>query len=217
MPNCPLCESAPAPEFCRDARRRYFQCGECALIFADPASLPTPEEERAIYDRHQNNPADPGYRQFLSRLARPLTRRLTKKGLHGLDFGSGPGPTLSVMLEETGYKMSVYDPLYAPDASVLDRRYDFVTCTEAIEHFHTPAREWRLLLGLVKPGGWLGIMTRLVPESGDFASWHYKNDPTHVSFFSRATFRRLAEHDHLSCEFIGEDVILLKRGPRCVA
>jgi SAM-dependent methyltransferase len=212
MPSCPLCESAPAPELCRDRRRRYFQCAACALIFADPAARPTHAEERAVYDLHQNNPADPDYRRFLNRLAKPLTRRLAKKGLRGLDFGSGPGPTLSAMLEETGYKMSIYDPLYAPDASVLERRYDFVTCTEAIEHFHTPAREWRRLLGLVKPGGWLGIMTRLVPQRGDFADWYYKNDPTHVSFFSRETFRHLARRDCLNCEFVGEDVILFRLG-----
>lgn len=212
MPSCPLCESAPANEFCRDLRRRYFQCAECALIFADPAARLKPDEEKAVYDQHQNSPGDPRYRHFLNRIAEPLVERLGKPGLQGLDFGSGPGPTLSAMLAEQGYDMSVYDPFYAPDASVLNRRYDFVTCTEAIEHFHTPGKEWRLLLDLVKPGGWLGIMTRLVPESGDFSNWHYKIDPTHVSFFSRGTFRHLARRDRLACEFIGEDVILLKPG-----
>ncbi len=190
--------------------RRYFRCTTCALIFADPASRLTPEAERARYNYHQNSPADEGYRRFLNRLVTPLSARLGDAKQQGLDFGCGPGPTLSLMLEALGHTMALYDPFFAPDTSVLHRRYDFVTCTEAIEHFHTPDREWRLLLRLVKPGGWLGIMTRLVPALEMFNQWYYKSDPTHVSFFSRETFHYLAQRDHLTCEIIGDDVILLR-------
>lgn len=213
MIGCPLCESPSVDDYARDIRRRYFRCSECGLIFADPASRLTRSQEKAVYDQHENSPSDPRYRQFLSRLAEPLKARLAKKKLHGLDFGSGPGPTLSVMLEESGYVMSVYDPFYAPDTSVLNRQYDFVTCTEAIEHFHKPGKEWRLLLGLIKPGGLLAIMTRLVPtaEPAGFLEWHYKNDPSHVSFFSRETFHYLAKRDCLQCELIGSDVVLLTK------
>ena len=211
MSACPLCESSAVADYARDTRRAYFRCGECALIFADPASRLARGEEKAVYDQHENSPADPRYRQFLDRLAEPLKARLTNRNSHGLDFGSGPGPTLSVMLEESGCVMSLYDPFYAPDTSVLNRQYDFVTCTEAIEHFHVPGREWRLLLKLVKPGGLLAIMTRLVTESGDFLQWHYKNDPSHVSFFSPQTFRYLAKRDRLKCELIGNDIIFLMR------
>ena len=68
----------------------------------------------------------------------------------------------------------------------------------------------RLLLEMLKPAGWLGIMTRLVTDEVDFTQWYYKNDPTHVSFFSRETFRYLAERDKLKVEFIGDNVILLR-------
>ena len=44
-----------------------------------------------------------------------------------------------------------------------------------------------------------------------FACWHYKYDPIHVSFFSPLTFRYLAERDNLELEFIGNDVILLRK------
>ncbi|HEX7025741.1 MAG TPA: class I SAM-dependent methyltransferase [Gammaproteobacteria bacterium] len=209
--NCPLCESTAIDGYAHDRSRIYFRCDECSLIFADPASRLNRTEEKAVYDQHKNNPDDPEYRQFLSRLAEPLKERLGKRKLHGLDFGSGPGPTLTVMLEESGYRMSLYDPFYASDTSVLDRQYDFVTCTEAIEHFNAPAREWRLLLELVKPGGLLAIMTRLTDETDDFTQWHYKNDPSHVSFFSRETFYYLAKRDCLQCELIGSDVVLLTK------
>ena len=117
---------------------------------------------------------------------------------------------MSVIMEERGYTMSIYDPFFAPDPAVLQERYDFVTCTEVLEHFRSPAKEWRLLLSLVKPGGWLGIMTRLLEDPGAFETWYYKEEDTHVCFFSRATFHYLAARDGLDVEFLGKDVILLR-------
>ncbi|EAS62952.1 class I SAM-dependent methyltransferase [Photobacterium angustum] len=211
MQPCPLCHSEQHGVFVEDKNRCYFRCQQCALIFADPEAQLSPEQEKAVYDQHQNNPDDMGYRQFLGRLATPLVERLPTGPLDGLDFGSGPGPTLSIMLEEMGYNMAIYDPYFAPDPSVLTRQYDFVTCTEAIEHFNQPAKEWGLLLSMIKPGGWLGLMTKLATDAEAFTRWHYKNDPTHVSFFSRDTFRFLAQRDGLEVEFVGNDVILLRK------
>lgn len=211
MQPCPLCHSEQYGVFVEDKNRCYFRCQQCALIFADPEAQLSPEQEKAVYDQHQNNPDDMGYRQFLGRLATPLVERLPAGPLDGLDFGSGPGPTLSIMLDEMGYNMAIYDPYFAPDPSVLTRQYDFVTCTEAIEHFNQPAKEWGLLLSMIKPGGWLGLMTKLATDAEAFTRWHYKNDPTHVSFFSRDTFRFLAQRDGLEVEFVGNDVILLRK------
>lgn len=211
MQPCPLCHSEQHGVFVEDKNRCYFRCQQCALIFADPEAQLSSEQEKAVYDQHQNNPEDMGYRQFLGRLATPLVERLLAGPLDGLDFGSGPGPTLSIMLDEMGYNMAIYDPYFAPDPSVLTRQYDFVTCTEAIEHFNQPAKEWGLLLSMIKPGGWLGLMTKLATDAEAFTRWHYKNDPTHVSFFSRDTFRFLAQRDGLEVEFVGNDVILLRK------
>ena len=166
--------------------------------------------ERAYYQTHQNTVDDPGYRQYLSRLATPLLPRLAP-GSHGLDYGCGPGPALAAMLAEAGFAITTYDPYYADYPERLQQRYDFVTCTEAIEHFYHPGREWRRLLALLKPGGWLGLMTKLARDQAAFANWHYKQDPTHVSFFSRETFLWLAARDGLGIEFIGADVILLHK------
>ncbi|WP_413113124.1 class I SAM-dependent methyltransferase [Thaumasiovibrio sp. DFM-14] len=208
---CPLCEASHIEHFHQDKRRDYFQCQRCQLIYADPDCLLDPEQEKGVYDQHQNDSDDLGYRRFLSRVAEPLLARLPNGRWQGLDFGSGPGPTLSVMLEEAGHQMAIYDPYFAPERSVLARQYDFITCTEAIEHFYTPGKEWQQLLSMLKPGGWLGLMTKLALDIEAFARWHYKNDPTHVSFFSQATFRYLAKRDGLEVEFVGNDVILLRK------
>ncbi|MEX0741223.1 MAG: class I SAM-dependent methyltransferase [Phycisphaeraceae bacterium] len=170
-------------------------------------------DEKRVYDQHENDPADAGYRRFLDRLAQPLLGKLTR-GMAGLDYGCGPGPTLSVMLEEAGMRMAVYDPYYAPDRSVLGKRYDFVTCTEVVEHFNRPAESWAELVGLLKPGGWLGVMTKRVIDRERFEQWHYKNDPTHVSFYSEATFAWIAERFGLGLEVVGQDVVIFRgRGP----
>ncbi len=206
---CPLCGSSNTQHFHTDKLRMYWRCEQCQLVFVDPSSLPTPDAERAEYDLHQNSVADDGYLQFLSRLCDPLCDKLTSPST-GLDFGCGPGPALQKILQSQGHNVSLYDPFYFPDESVLSMQYDFVTCTEAIEHFHRPNREWNLLLSLLKPGGWLAIMTKLVLSQERFAQWHYKNDQTHVSFFSRFTFDWLAERDHLNAEYFGNDVVLLQ-------
>lgn len=211
--SCPLCAGSNIKFYLQDKKRRYWQCQSCALVFADPGSHLAADAEVAIYLQHENNPNDPRYRTFLNKLAQPLLQRLGKAGLNGLDFGCGPGPTLSVMLEEAGQQMAVFDPYFANHPQVLTKQFDFICCTEAIEHFYQPAKEWALWLHLLKADGWLGLMTKLAPELAEFANWHYKNDPTHVCFFSQQTFLFLAKRDGFTVEFIGNDVILLHKTP----
>ena len=89
--------------------------------------------------------------------------------------------------------------------------YDFICATEVVEHLHHPGAELAHLWSLLRPGGWLGIMTKLVRDRSAFKQWHYKNDPTHVCFFSEETRRWWARQHHASIEFVGADVILLQR------
>lgn len=210
MEPCPLCDHRSSLPFWQDNRRPYRRCPICALVFVPACYRPTPDEEKQEYDRHRNSPRDPGYRAFLGRIFQPLLLRLPPEA-SGLDFGCGPGPTLSGMFAEAGFRMAVYDPFYAPDKRVLQTRYDFITCSEVVEHLHHPGRELAALYRMLVPGGWLGVMTKLVIDRQAFARWHYKNDPTHVCFFSRETFRFLARQLEAKLEFCGRDVILLGR------
>ena len=207
---CPLCSSNQTRFYFEDRKRSYFQCSRCELVFVPPEQRLDARSEKAHYDHHKNTPDDQGYRLFLSRLALPLLERLAS-GSRGLDFGCGPGPALAHMLREAGHTVALYDIYYQPCADVLEKTYDFVTATEVIEHLFDPKKIWLQWLDLIKPGGWIGIMTKQVIDLEAFASWHYKYDPTHVIFFSRATFRYLAERDNLELEFIGNDVILLRK------
>lgn len=207
---CPLCREREAvAAFAADAGLNYVLCGRCDLVFTPPELHPSAEVARRRYDLHRNEPSDQGYRRFLAQLADPLTARIPA-GAEGLDFGSGPTAVLAMILEEAGYRMSRYDPLYTPDRGVLDRAYDFVASSEVVEHFFEPAVEFELMLRLVRPGGWLGVMTLLREPETDFTNWWYRKDITHVCFYSRRTFEWLARRDGLDCEFKGDNVVLLK-------
>ncbi|CAI8013909.1 Uncharacterized WD repeat-containing protein all2124 [Geodia barretti] len=61
------------------------------------------------------------------------------------------------MMREDGFKVNLYDPYFYPDVSVLDRQYDFVTCSETVEHLRSPMTEFKLLDSLLVPGGHLGL------------------------------------------------------------
>ncbi len=207
---CPLCGSCETRFYHRDKRREYLRCDQCALVFVPPNYFLSPEAEKAEYDLHENAQDDPGYRRFLSRLAEPLVERLGE-GASGLDFGCGPGPALAAMLEEAGHTVSLYDAFYRPDPRTLEVRYDFICATEVVEHLHRPGKELERLWGMLHPGGYLGVMTKLVLDVGAFARWHYKNDPTHVCFFSRDTWAWWAGRHSAELSVIGADVILLRQ------
>jgi SAM-dependent methyltransferase len=206
--NCPLCKTAETEAFLNDKVRGYFKCRECGLVFVPPEQYLSPEQEKAEYDRHDNSPDDPGYRKFLGRLFEPMRKQIPTHS-NGLDFGCGPGPALPVMFEEAGYKMAVFDCFYANNPAMLSRQYDFITCTEVVEHLHHPAEELERLWNCLKPGGTLGIMTKLALDREKFANWHYKRDLTHVCFFSQATFQWLAAKWQAKLTFVDNDVIIL--------
>lgn len=208
---CPLCQGDNNQPFHRDRFRDYLRCADCALVHVPKAFHLSAAAEKAEYDLHQNDPNDPGYRSFLSRLYLPLLERLTADA-RGLDFGCGPGPTLSLMFAEAGYRVALYDRFYARNPGVFASRYDFITATEVVEHLRQPRFELDRLYHLLTEGGILGLMTKLVTDKKAFANWHYKNDPSHICFFSVQTFNWLAERWRVGLEIIGKDVILLRKG-----
>lgn len=172
----------------------------------DPAHFPSRDQEHHRYLQHENNVNDPGYQKFVE----PLTTAVQKyfKPTHqGLDYGAGPGPVSSHLLNQKGYQINLYDPFFHPDQKVLQQQYDFVICCEVIEHFHHPAQEFKQLRERLKPDGKLFCMTEIYSAQIDFRGWHYKNDATHVIFYHAKTleyiknkfgFKALDQIDRLS-------------------
>ena len=209
---CVLCGNEDAVWILTDDTRMnyvrdYYHCPKCFLIFVDPDQRLDAEEEFSRYEMHENSPEDPGYRKFLGRLFKPMEERIEPNSF-GLDFGSGPGPTLNLMFEKAGHTVRIYDPFYADEPSVFDEQYDFITTTETAEHLFDPLMELDRLWSCLKPGGYLGIMTKRHRGPDHFKNWHYKNDDTHVVFFHEETFRWLGKRWNSEPEFLRSDVVI---------
>ncbi len=178
--------------------------------FLNPEQRLPIDDEHSKYRLHRNGPDDKDYRRFLSKIADPLLQRLPAEA-KGLDYGCGPGPALALMLREAGHHVRLFDPLFFPDPESLEDLYDFIVCSEVIEHFHHPAEEFARLNRMLLPGGWLGLMTCFQTDDDRFATWHYRRDPTHVVFFRETTLRYIALRFKWRCEIPIKNVALMQK------
>ena len=208
--DCPVCRARETRRLDTIDGRDYWRCGSCEATFVDPSQRLGRDAEYAVYLQHENDPADARYRRFLSKLADPLLARLQRTSLV-LDYGCGPGPALAAMLSEAGHDARIYDPFFCPDRGALAQSYDAITCTEVAEHFHHPAEEFDRLGAMLRPGGWLAVMTCFQTEGKCFADWHYRKDPTHVVFYREATLRMIAAQRGWQCDVPVKDVALMRK------
>ena len=189
---CPLCGSKETLPFYigteKGNGREFRRCTDCDLVFVPSRFHLDETAQRKRYLEHNNDPDDEEYRRFLSRLLDPLRLHLRPNTI-GLDYGAGPGPALAAMMRENGYDIRLYDPLFHRDESALDRSYDFITCTETVEHMSDPIRDFCVLDRILRPSGWLGVMTGMLDSWDDFPNWYYHRDPTHICFYSKKTMR----------------------------
>lgn len=207
---CRICEGGVAYPRVDVSDRTYFQCRRCEGTFVASEDLPTSDVERSQYELHENDASDPNYRRFVGRLVSPLIERLAA-GAEGLDYGCGEGPAGAAMLIEAGFNVTLYDPFFVPDEAALERDYDFVFCCETAEHFHDPGREFDKMEQLLRRGGILAIMTGLEYPQVDFATWHYRRDPTHVTFYRPLTMERIAQDRGWEVDFPGKNTILFRK------
>ena len=184
---CPLC-SNNAKLYYKDREDiHYYECKNCHAIFEDENDRPDSDAEKSRYEIHKNDVEDKNYQKFVSPITSSILRDFTPDA-KGLDFGAGTGPVISKVLRESGYTITEYDPYFHNFPERLQQRYDYISSSEVIEHFYNPHKEFQLLKNLLKPEGKLYLMTDIYHESVDFASWYYKNDPTHVFFYHEKTF-----------------------------
>lgn len=188
---CPICKF-DIELYRKSSGRIYHKCASCGAVFLDESCFLQHEQEKARYENHNNDVNDFGYRDFVLPVVAAITKRYTP--CHsGLDFGCGTGPVASVMLGEKGYKTALYDPFFYNDTAALKEKYDYVICCEVAEHFKEPLKEFMLLKSLLKPGGSLFCMTELINEKKVFEKWSYKNDPTHVIFYTLKSMEVIAD------------------------
>jgi len=198
--NCPLCNTVS--ELFYEDTQRYYRCLTCCGIFVDSKDLPDKTQEKHRYELHDTDTEDEGYRKFVLPVTSSIKRDFSVLAC-GLDFGAGTSAIISKVLKD--YNISNYDPYFHNYPHLLDKKYDYISSCEVIEHFYNPRKEFKLLKSMLKPHAKLYFMTDIYDKKTDFASWYYKNDPTHVFLYSRETFQWIKK------EFGFCDVFIEKR------
>ena len=206
--NCPLCLSSSLNFECRD---EYTCCQNCDLIFRKPKSPFLGKGEKDHYLKHKNGPQFPGYVSFLKQAVNPLLSYL-QPTMKALDFGCGPGPTIDSILHEYKISCDNYDPFFFQDG-IKSSEYDLIFATECVEHFHFPKNDFDKIYNLLKPQGFLSIMTELHPGLDKVSDWYYIKDPTHTTFFSNKTMKWFSEKFLLKTNYTDEKRVIVFQKP----
>ncbi len=179
---CPLCRNT-GNLFYQSKKRNFFECTRCTGIFVDQANLLEKEEEKERYDHHSDDINNQGYRNSVNPTVSEILKNFTTTD-KGLDFGCGKSEIVAKLLQERGYDIVGYDPFYKPQKETLQHKYDYITACEVVEHFNNPEKEFLLLKSLLKSRGKLILQTNIFTSNIDFGNWWYKNDATHVFFYT---------------------------------
>jgi hypothetical protein len=193
--NCPLCNTLSETFYKNEDA--YYKCHNCYAVFVDKYNRVDKVLEQKRYELHQNSVEDKDYQKFVSPITSAILRDF-KIGDKGLDFGAGTAPVLSKVLQDNNYSIKPYDPYFHNYPELLEQKYDYIGSCEVIEHFYNPYKEFKLLKKLLNPHAKLYCMTEIYSEKIDFASWYYKNDPTHVFFYHSKTFEWIKEKFYFS-------------------
>lgn len=165
----------------------FYHCLDCEGIFRNPFYILPEKEEHKRYFTHNNDLNDPNYIKYLSESIAPFLNFI-EPGEVGLDFGCGPTKGIEYILDQSGIEIMSYDKYFFPNS--YETTFDYIFCHEVVEHFVKVREEFKNLVNQLKPRGRLFIRTETHPK--DFENWYYKNDSTHVFFFSEKTFINLA-------------------------
>lgn len=177
----------------------YHRCESCGYVAMDKRYRMTPEDEKLRYEQHNNNSGNEGYVKWLNTFLDFALEPLPLQDASILDFGSGPEPVMAGLMAQRGYKVAIEDPFFAPGER--PGRFDVITSLEVFEHLNNPFDVLSTLVNRLNDGGRICIGTKFLPESkDDFDSWHYRNDSTHIGFFTEQGLCNAAVRIGLSVE-----------------
>ena len=179
----------------------FFACPGCGLHYQDEGLRD--DAEQARYELHNNTPT-PAYVTMFERILQDIEPFLQGRIL---DYGSGQYNVLEQLLSKR-YSVTSYDLFFHP---VALSTYDTVIAIEVVEHFIDPQAEWATLLALVTNGGHLIVQTRVVELP--FADWWYQRDPTHRTFYTVESLKKLAVDAGFAVTFSNNhSIMVMKRG-----
>ncbi len=206
---CVLCNT-DCKKTLKYQQKIFYRCLACGAIFLSPRFYISQNEEAERYSFHENDVNDVGYQKFVSPITNKIQQDFKTPG-KGLDFGCGRGPVATFQLQKKGYKINLFDPYFENHPEVLEEKYDFIICCEVMEHFHKPKKEFQQLYKLLNPCGRLYCKTSLLPENISFENWYYKNDPTHVFFYSEKTLRWISSNLGFKKLEVYKDLIVFEK------
>lgn len=173
----------------------YYKCLDCDFIFMDDEKRVSFDDEREVYDRHENSIECDGYVSMFMNFLDNAVTPYKKEGL-ALDFGSGPEPVLMQLINrDYNFEMENYDLHYQPKKVFLGKKYDLVVSTEVVEHLPDPIKVFKMVYDILDKDGIFAFMTVLHENDDEkFTKWWYRRDTTHISFYSKQTLETIARN-----------------------
>jgi 2-polyprenyl-3-methyl-5-hydroxy-6-metoxy-1,4-benzoquinol methylase len=207
---CKICRSSVERFHDEVMQSDFFHCKACSFIFKDESNIVSETRERQQYEQHNNSFQSPGYvamfEEFIEKCVTPYRRGVRTV----LDFGCGPGPVLSKLLERQGFEVDIYDKFFAPFPVYENRTYDLITCTEVIEHIKEPLEIMAFFRNHLRENGHLCLMTQFhSDDKTEFLHWWYRKDPTHICFYRPETFKANAERMGFKLRYFDEKKLLV--------
>jgi len=210
MKICTVCKNNKIEFFINIKDLDYWQCAVCKATMLNPLKFISSNEEKKHYLKHNNEINDSGYRTFVSNLIKPLKDKILADDM-GLDYGCGYAPALADILKKDGFNVELYDPFFFKNENIFLRKFNFITCSEVVEHFFEPYEEFNKIDSMLAPNSWLAIMTSFMTEDNLFKNWHYRRDPTHVVFYKKMTFKIIAKQRNWKIHFPSNNIVLFNK------
>jgi len=199
MRPCRLCHNQAQLVF--EDVRPFYACNVCGLIFSD-CFLSIEAVEKHYKDQH-TNPFDwkkeaEGFVEWLKNFgfSVPLW------SLSIFDYGSGGG-FLTEALRKIGFKVDCYEPMLHGEfiRENYANAYDVIILNEVVEHLEDINKTLDIVYNVLADNGVVFIKTLLMDKIINdplnfqelFKSWWYKDDPTHISFFSFLTIEYICK------------------------
>lgn len=200
MPKCLLCSSETSPISAAstelkivEGTERFFRCDTCGAVSVPRELHLTDSDEIERYGLHDNSLENNGYRKYLSGVTLDVKEAVSDiKSRTVLDYGAGDEAVLTTLLKEEGIDCTAYDPNYE-SLSILNGTYGLIIACESAEHFRDPREEFARINEHLTSGGYLWIRTEMLESAPYFSGWWYKNDLTHIFFYSHKTMNYIAE------------------------
>ena len=210
MKICTVCKNNKIEFFLNVEGLDYWQCTLCKATMLDPIKFISSNKEKKHYLKHNNEINDTRYRIFLSNLIEPLKDKISIDDM-GLDYGCGYAPALADILKKDGFNVELYDPFFFKNENIFCRKFNFITCSEVVEHFFKPYEEFNKIDSLLATNSWLAVMTSFMTEDYLFKNWYYRRDPTHVVFYKKITFKVIANQRNWKITFPSKNIVFFHK------